>query len=319
MTTKNVNKFIQELADYINNFIVGTDNTVITNCQVMDKIMNRGHMIPIIVKPIEGVDKNRMLGPVFYAEELMEENKGSSIAAIAERLNVSVNAFYEDLKNLMKAQDEALGKTLDDYGINTVIVSSSPTPFAENDLGPEGRPFAMKEYSELGLTSILKGEIYTKEVEGGSQGYFAPISETEDHPATEEAWEQANLNTLSKASIQLRIVPVLTANGFFPVCGEIVDANEFYDYFYMLSVKPMWESLLKDMHVKDSGANEIYIFPQGPYSAKFVLHGGKVEENGTAQSLRSAFMEAAVPGMAGLLNAYVLDIETMEIRKVKRK
>lgn len=307
---KNVQRFIQELADYINRFIVGTENTVITGCVVTDRKMNRGHAIPIQVKNPDGAEGVASMGPCYYAEELIAENEGSTVAAIAEKLNVEVNVFYEDMIKLMEAQKEAQNRTVTDYGTKDIILTAVPA----KDIGASlDGPFVKKEV--LGLMAVLKGEIMSSDTGTGIQAYYSPVLEDLSHEVTEEEWEKAKLNSLARAELGLMAVPVEDEDGSSMfVCGEVVDVNEFFDYFYLLAAKPVWELLMKDLK-----AERIYMFPQGAYNVKFVCYGGRLEGNDNAKALRSAFMESAIRTMGGLQDVYVVDNETLEIRKMEEK
>ena len=83
---KDIDKFIEELADYINRFIAGREGSHIEECMVEHTVLNRGHAIPIKCI-VPGEDKSRTIGPCFYAEELLREFPHSSVAAIAEPAN----------------------------------------------------------------------------------------------------------------------------------------------------------------------------------------------------------------------------------------
>lgn len=308
MGTQNIQNFIHELADYINNFIVGTENTVITRCEVMDQMTNRGHAIPVRVKD-PGISGNTAdLAPVFYAEELMEANKGRTIAVIGETLNVEVNGFYKDMVNLMKAQEESYAKTFSDYNMSDIIAAAVPEGYAEStDI--KGKPLVKKE--QYGLVITMKAEIYTAHLKDGDQGYFTPIIADPSGMPTEEQWEQAQKNALARSEIQMMVIPVTEEEKAIPVCGEICDAREFFDYFYLQAVKLVWGSLLRDLK-----AERVYIFPCGPYNAKFVLWGGEIENSDTANALRTAFMQDAVKSIYGVQRVFIMD-NTLEVREVK--
>ena len=124
---RDINKFRKELADYINRFIAGSENTYIEECALPDLITNRGQAIYIkVVMPKEYDGDLRGIGPCFYAEELMAEYPDSTVAFIAEVINKNVTENYKETMFMIKAQMDNKNKTIDDYRPESLVISAIP-------------------------------------------------------------------------------------------------------------------------------------------------------------------------------------------------
>ncbi len=301
---KEVKEFIDQLVDYVNKYIVGTPTTYITGCQAVDQEMNRGHAIPFQVAmpdDIEGLDESMMLGPCFYAEELMDAQPGASIAAIAEMVNADVNKWYGDMVALMKAQMEAMNKTLDDYK-DDIILTAVPIERAA-DAGVN-EDFITKEFPELGIVATMKGLIHNA---SDGLSYFTPIMKG-SHDATEAEWKKAEQNSLNEANIVINAIPVPDGQRLIPVAGQITDTKGFFDYFYLLSTE-VWKPLVEDLK-----ADRIYIVPFGAYAARFIIDSPDTRKCKMAKAMTEAFRNGGIKN-AGNLLALVLDTATMKFTR----
>lgn len=305
---KDINGFIKELAEYINTFIVGTENTYIKECVVSDMVTNRGHAIPIKVKfPDDFREKFQNVGPCYYAEELMEEFHNSTIAAIGENINVRVTKDYPGILKMMAVQVKSEEKTICDYDKKDIIVTALPTSHVSRMNSDE---LITKEFPELGLTTIMKGCIGSDPNSKG-RAYFAPIIRKDGRVITDEDWDNAAMNSLCYSDINL-VCPMLEGTDIdTPVCGQIADSNNFYDYFYLLSAEQIWGGITETLD-----AEKIYIIPQSAHSAQIVMDSQAIRENQTACAFCKAVMKAAVKSACGPV--FILDCSTLQITKLKK-
>lgn len=305
---KDIDMFLDGITEYINTYIVGTENTCITECTRTDMVANRGHMIPLKVK-VPGHLKGGLsdMGPVFYAEELMNEHPGSTVAFIAEWINVQVAGWYPGFLRMVAAQAQAMEKTLDDYGASDIIITAMPTSqVPEKCRGG----FIMKDIPELGLTVSMKAAMC--ENPGNSrQTYFVPVSGKEGQDVTDAEWERAETNSIRYSEFHVTVIPVPSQEGRdIPVCGEILDRLEFYDYFYLLGGDRIWGGIMENL-----GAERVYIIPEGAHCAKFVADGPAIRECDTAKALRDLFLEDVIKDMSGVMPVFVFDSGTGKVSR----
>lgn len=299
---KDISRFARELADYINSHIVGTENTYIMKCIASDMVLNRGHAIPLEVVMPAGVSaKCRTMGPCFYAEELMEEFPGHTPAAIAEAVNMKVCEQYQKMVEIMGKFAAAEHKGMDDYERDRIVVTAMRS-FQVPDESRKG--CVTKDLPELGLTLTMKAQ---------DGEYLIPIYAKEGVEAVDKDWDDADANTVRGTGI--RLAGLMAPDGQdrdVAVCGHIIDANAFYDFFYLLSPKHVWAAVIKDL-----GAEKLYIIPENPYYARFVLDSPAVRESSTAKQLRNAFTKDAVKDAGGFMPIFVMDCGTLEITRLK--
>ena len=227
---RDINRFKKELIDYINNFIVGREDTCIIKALDDDIIMNRGHAIPLRVKLPEDVDAGEIgYSPTFYMEELLEEFPMHTPAAIAEIVGVRMNQRYPDVLKMLKEQAKSVSKTLSDYRTDELIITAQPTDSCRILLGSDN-PFIVKELPELGLIISLKG-IMCENPSNENQVYVTPIKEDKDQEMTEEMWDTAKYNSLTQAQMHCMLTAPSGCEEFkTPMCGEVMDVKSFYDY-----------------------------------------------------------------------------------------
>ena len=310
---RNINRFIRELAEYINTYIVGSENTYITQCVPLDKIFNRGHAILMNVRMPEHIAENfKGMGPTFYAEELMSEFSNSTIAAIAEIVNIRTTEHYPVLIKMLENQEKIIDKTIDDYDKKDLILTALPSSQVPENLNSSIK-YVTKELPKLGLTVTMKGCTHS-ESGNDEQSYFVPVNKDEKRDITKDEWELAENNSMNSSDIYFRYIPVpaqVIGENDIPVCGQITDMNQFYDYFYLLSVKKVWSSV-----TKKSNADRLYIMPYDAYTAMFIIDNQAVRKNQTAQALRNIFVKAYMKNSDKIMPIFALDCDTFEITKL---
>lgn len=306
---KDIDRFITELADYINRFIAGKENSYIKECVVSDKVYNRGHIIPIKVKVPEWVDeKITALGPGFYAEELMEEFPDHTVAFIAEVINARVTEFYPGLVEIFTEKAKNMNKTIEEYAKQDIIVSAVPSSqVSENDR----QAFITRDLEDVGLTLIMKACIGDNPT-NPNQSYFCPIM-NKGRKVTEEDWKNAECNTLQSADINIIGMPAPSGAGEpIPLCGSIIDIKNFCDFFYLLNPRRIW----KDIADKSS-AEKIIIIPRSIYSAIFVVDNEFIRNNPSLSAVRDEFANLAMNTAEDILPVYELDCSTWKIKQVE--
>lgn len=305
---RDIMEFINELADYINTHIVGTENTYIAKCEARHMPMNRGHAIPIKMKLPESMSEgNSGFGPCYYAEELLKEFPGSSVAAIAEILNVRVTEQYPAMLQLLAAKTKAVEKGINDYDRKDLIIAACPS---SHILDENRNVFITKELPEIGITASIKAAMYTNP-EDKNQIYYTPIVKKEGHEVTDEDWGIADLNTLEATDIKIGCYSVPHNEEEQYVSGKILDANGFYDYFYLLSPKLIWDEFAKVVETE-----KIYIIPESPYEATFLIDNPELRESQTAKVFANMFNERAARLLNNEVAPVVLDCNTMTMRRL---
>ena len=299
---KDIDKFIEELADYINRFIAGREGSHIEECMVEHTVLNRGHAIPIKCI-VPGEDKSRTIGPCFYAEELLREFPHSSVAAIAEHVSLKTEEAYPSLVHTMNMQQMMESKKIRDIDPNDLFMTAYVTKNLSERF--HGGHIA-REYEELGLTAVIKAKVDNPADE--NLIYLLPVMSDTECPATEEDWKTAQRNSIAASRISLQGMSVFENEP--PVCGQITDTEQFYDYFYLLTPQ-VWKPV-----IDHAQADKLYIFPCGAYNAKFCIENEHIQSSHETGMFRDTFMHAAVASMNGN-DAFVLDCKTMEITKLR--
>lgn len=300
---RNVNKFARDLADYINNHIVGTENTKIKHCKTTGEARNRGHMICMELILPEDMENKEMksMGPVFYAEELLQEFPNNTTGSIAEIINVRVNEYYPSFIAMYKMQIQAADKTIDDCDMRDVILTAVPTVQCNKN---ESEPFISREDKNLGLILTLKRKLYDDTE--NKQGYYVPIQKADGHEGTKEQWEIATNNSYTMSKIN-----VIVEGPGMPLFGIMKDENSFYDFFYLLELEKVWSGA-----VNSFGTDRIYIIPNGAYEAVFILSNPALRANSDIVRITENILDKGVKDLKGKpLPVFVLDCETMQITK----
>lgn len=305
--TKNVNQFIYELSEYINNNVVGRDDTHITACENSDVVLNRGHMIPVTIelpKNLEISEEFNGMSPIFYAEELMTEFPDSTAAAIGEIVNMQVNKMYGNMITVLKSQMDAARMSLDDYPKENIIVTAQPMPQA--DKMENGRTIA-KTIPELGLTIFMKARI-CENPSNNTQAYFAPIKRKAGQKILETDWENAKANTMCGADPNIAFTDICPN---VLICGELTDKNMFYNYFYLLSPE-----ILKDF-CEFFQMEKIYVVPDGPYHANFFAARTEKGHDMAIKKIRS-FLSREKPKdpYGDFASIFEIDCGTFKVRKI---
>lgn len=306
----NIQRFMNEIADYINSHIVGGENTYIAKCAASDMVLNRGHVISIYMKiPEDMGEEYGSAGPAFYAEELLGEFPKRTPAAVAEIINARVTSFYPEFVVMMEQQKKAMERRIDDCRPKDLILTAMPaSQVPEQNKGV----FVDKEDLKLGLTLSIKA-LSSESKQNPGQLYYTPLIKEGGRAVTEVDWETARLNSISMAKPHIVIIPVPKLTNTpnpIAVCGQIEDLHKFYDYFYLIEGAKLWK------HVMDeTKADSILIIPDGAYAAKFVIDSEAVHGNELARSLSSMFLKDAMEKVNGIQQVYRIDRKTMEIRK----
>lgn len=300
--TKDIHRFIKKLADYINRFIVGSEGSHVIECVEDDIMANRGHAIPVKCAIDNGGENEVAL--CFYAEELMAEFPDSSAAAVAQIVAERVEAYYESAKKTIAIQKEMVGKTIRDISPEDLYLSAA----VNSDKNGLEDGFLMKKHEGLGITSAIKARF--DHPDNKDQILLFPIRADKDHPATEEDWKRAETNSLKAA--HMSGYTMTAKDGEPPICGEIKDDKQFYDYFYLLT-PDIWKPM-----IEQAQASRIYIFPHMAYAAKFVVENPLTSRPGPHAKMRESFMRSAVAEMPAN-DVFVLDCKTMEISKFDMK
>lgn len=300
---RNIGKFSRELADYVNDHIVGTENTKIKRCKATGEARNRGHMICmelILPKEIEHKEMKSM-GPVFYAEELLQEFPNNITGSIAEIVNVRVNEYYPSFIAMYKMQIQAVDKTIDDCDMSDVILTAVPTAQCNKN---ESEPFVSREDKNLGLILTLKRKLYDDTE--NEHGYYAPIQKADDHEGTREQWETAANNSYAMSKIN-----VIVEGPGVPLFGIMKDEHNFYDFFYLIELEKVWSGA-----VNSFGADQIYIIPNGTYEAIFILSNPALRENSDVVRMTKEILDKGMKDLKDKpLPVFVLDCKTMQITK----
>lgn len=300
---RDIDKFVKELADYINRFVAGRDGSHIEKCMVEKSVLNRGHAIPVRCT-VPGDDESMAIGPCFYAEELLEEFPHSSVTAIAEYIRVKTEEIYPNLLHMMQMQQEVESKNIQDISTDKLFLTAYRT---ENVDEKFHGGYITREYEELGLTASIKTAVDNATDE--NQIYLLPVMSDQNHQLSEKYWETAELNSLKASRIFLN--GKSAAKNEPPVCGFIKDMEQFYDYFYLLTPQ-VWTQV-----IEDAKAERLYIFPHDAYNAGFCVDNRNIKNNSQAAAFRDKFMLAAVALMNGN-DAFVLDCKTMKITKFRQ-
>ncbi len=310
---KNINLFMRELADYINTNIAGTENTYILKCTVPDgMVVNRGHAIIITVKMPDGMEKEfSNYGPCFYAEELLNEFPNNTVATIGEIINSRVTEVYPDLIKVMAEQKRNMEKGIKECNKNEIIITAIPSRFIP-EAAKKNDMFVTKEFPSLGLSAMMKVRLCEKSGTDNSS-YFSPVCKKEGQEVTYKDWHTAELNSIRQADIQNKFFPLpeeLRQVAGPNICGHIEDYHGFYDWFYLIS--PMiWHNVIP--HIK---AGKIFIIPGGPYFANYVIDHPAVWKNPETHSFAADFVDVAIKASDRSMPAFVLDCDTLEIRKL---
>lgn len=300
--TKTTKNFIEGLASYINEQVVGSDRTKILNVKVIDQLNNRGHAIPVEIEAVDGGTDKVQFCPCFYAEELMQEYEGHTIAFIGEVVNQKVNEMYGTFTELVRRQRAMLGKTIDDFSEKDLILTAVPSGNATDAMRGG---ILRRDFEELGLFACIKVPLYDEK--GSNNTYYSPIVEGRD--ATDEEWKRAGLNSLMRVNMQARLFDIPGTGK--PMGGELMDANGFYDYFYLLNPQEVWGSLAEQFH-----AERVYIFPAGAYTARFVFDGREYEGSQDAMAMRMAITKASMEEMCGVISVFRFDCRAMRLERI---
>lgn len=307
---KDVNAFCHELADYINRYIAGKENTHIKKCEIPGNIRNRGHVISMVLdipKDLEGQNLEKT-GSAFYAEEILEEFPNNTTAHIGEILNVRVNEHYEGLITMLRLQIDGEEKTIDDYGPEEIILTAMPTSQCDN---METDMFISKTEPLLGLTVVIKGQIGDAGERG--QCYFAPVKKADGHGPTDDHWETARQNSLNAAKIHVQMMPAISTSGNpnIPAFGIIQDTCSFYDFFYLLSLKDIWKGMKEHF-----SADRVYIIPNGAYQAFFVMDTPDIRKDAAASGMAANILKTyknELNAKQAPLPVFVLDCNTFKV------
>ena len=312
---RDINKFRKELADYINRFIAGSENTYIEECALPDLITNRGQAIYIkVVMPKEYDGDLRGIGPCFYAEELMAEYPDSTVAFIAEVINKNVTENYKETMFMITAQMDNKNKTIDDYRPESLVISAIPAHLQQDKVKEH---FCTKDMPDTGLSLTLKA---VNEIpENDRQIYLTPVNLCDGRMPTDEEWERADDNTLAATDVEVNILPLPLPmpgedNGYLSIAGHIADRREFYDWFYLASPKKVWMPVMKE-----TKAEKIYIVPVSPALALFVVDNETIRKNPVTYAMIGRFMSTAAPRKHPELPVFVIDADTCEIKEYRRE
>lgn len=306
---KDMKQFVAELAEYINNFIVGRENTYITKCFADEPVNERGHAIPVEIKiPEKFKDTFPSYAPIFYAEELLAEFPKSTVAAIGEILNGRITQQYPEFMRILAEQVGSVDKTLDDYDGENIIVTAQPLGINPKITDPDN-PFIVKAVPELKLVMCLKG--MSSDGTDSDLVYFTPISR-DGREVTDADWENAKLNSMKHANLQCMMMKPVDGSTEKPLAGTFVDTANFYEYFYLLSLEEVWGPV-----IKTTEADRIYIIPTGPYHVRFVIENQDVCDN--EQLLRDCkyFVKSAKEMAKGSMPVFVMDTGTYQIMEMK--
>lgn len=307
---KNIDYFISELIDYVNTYIVGSDNTYITEAKPEIYVKGEGHGIPFLVKiPEELKDRCKIsmtdFGPVFYAEELLEQYPKASTAAIAENINKEILQTYPGMIRLFSQNLKTFEKTIDDYEDDELIVTALPLGGnADGSPKLDSNHTVTKECETLGLRLIMKG-FMSEDPENRSLAYFAPVMEGRE--VTEEDWEIAKTNSWYNSDVR-HIEPF--KGTFADICGVVIERHEFYEYFYLLSLEDTWKEVINDTRVET-----ILIFPETPYMADYYkLY--KISEEKDTKTIRKILMKESLKKKSKYLPVFELDCRTMKLKRI---
>lgn len=310
---RNINRFIKEIAEYINTYIAGSENTYIVECVPLDKVFNRGHAIMMKVRMPEYIaDQFKSMGPTFYAEELMDELPNSTVAAIAEVLNARTTEHYPTLMKMLEKQGRIMDKTINDYGKEDIVLTALPSSQVFENLNDSSK-YIVKECPELCLTVTIKGCTHD-DTENENESYFVPVCKGKDRDIVKKDWDRAETNSMNLADIHIVCMPIpaqIMGEKDIQVCGQITDMNRFYDYFYLLSAKKIWSDM-----VKKFDADRLYIIPCGAYEAKFIIDNDAVRKNKEARALRGAFIAGSINESDKIMPMFVFDGTTLELTKL---
>lgn len=306
-----INRFITDLAKYINTNIVGSENSYIERCVVSDMVLAKGHAIPIeVVLPEKYREKFKTVGPCFYAEELMQKYPDATIAAIGEIVNNEVTGYYPTLVRILRESD--MDRTLDKCDINDVIMTALPSGQVPES-NREG--FITKEIPEFRLTITLKAR-FMENLENKNQSCFIPVRKKDGETVPDKLWEHIAKNTFNNTEIEMACLPTpyrMESGIPIQVCGYVKDNNSYYDYFYLLSLKDTWEHI-----AKETGSDTVYIIPTGAYSAIYALDGEEIRKNPGARSFRDMFLNNVMGKKMEGMEAYVLNCNTWKTEMYKK-
>lgn len=308
---RDIETFVSELADYINNHIVGTDTTHIKNCVKTNDAHNRGHLIPLhLVMPDDFAgDDIKEIGPVFYAEELLNKYTNHTVAYIAEMINRDVNEHYDSFISMTKANMAAMRKPIDAYDKKDIILTAMP---ASQCLNMEQSSFFTKNLPDMGLICILKGYLCDNP-DNENQQYYIPITNNEGKDIPDEYWKVAAKNSIRMTDIKVELTPMpeISGNTMVPIFGRIDDAASFYDYFYLLSPEFIWKRISKD-----TGADRVYIVPQSSHAACFILDSQKIRNDAGLSNMRDKLLKCGPRPLADQgIPMMMMDCNTFKITR----
>lgn len=298
---KSIDLFVERIVEYINNHIVGIDSTKIMKCNQLNEKLPRGRAIQmdIIVPETIALKDGEHMGPVYYVEELMREFPDSTPEAVAEVLNIRVTEMYDTFMELAHVQTNKFGQTIDTYGPKEIILSVIPACECDNQM----EKFCIKKDDDLGLVKMLKAKIGDC---GTDAAYYVPIDRGETEP-NEKYWEIAAANSLMQTDIDIRISP-----GEIPFAGIIEDKHLFYDFFYLVEIEPVWGG------VRAFGPDRVYIIPNGPYQAVFILESSATRCHSSTSAQMDKLLEKAKKDLTDKpLPVFILDVKSMSISRME--
>lgn len=306
---RNVNRFTKELVDYMNANLAGAEHSKIKKAADTGQTLARGRAITIeLVTPptLKLSDDGTTVGPVFYAEELMEEFPNATIAAVGESVNVRVNENYDHFLEMSKRQLELMNKRITDFEPDELIVSAVPLVLADDSsfTGPPDDPLIAQVREDLHLHLMIKGRIYQQNDE---TAYFSPIFQ-KDKPARKKHWNAAIANSLRNGQYMLEIMKAM------PNFGRIRDVKGFYGYFYLLSPKETFEHI-----AKSSDADKIYILPNDICGCTYMLAWDDMEADmgkEIVDNMSNALINGAKANCT-VLPLYELDCKDFTVKEAK--
>lgn len=160
-----------------------------------------------------------------------------------------------------------------------------------------------KKDDDLGLVKMLKAKIGDC---GTDAAYYVLIDRGETEP-NEKYWEIAAANSLMQTDIDIRISP-----GEIPFAGIIEDKHLFYDFFYLVEIEPVWGG------VRAFGPDRVYIIPNGPYQAVFILESSATRCHSSTSAQMDKLLEKAKKDLTDKpLPVFILDVKSMSISRME--
>lgn len=313
----NMDDFVKEVLAYIDANIIGKPGTHIIGHGRESIVANRGHAIQTIVEVPEDLAETMRaaglgtgVGPVFYAEELLEQYPRCDAAAAALAINRTINEDYGNMLTVFREQSAAMGKTIDDYGPSELFIMALPACHAH----PAMRKGCItKELPEAGLVLTMKG-LMCKNPSNEDQSYFSPIKTENGRDATDDEWYMAAVNSLGQAALHIECIPVQEHEGgeIIPVCGTISDQKQFYEWFYLIQPECVWGHFA-ETHSIDT----ICIIPKDAYTALFIVNNEKTASCEQARMLQDIFLGKIMEiATAADVMPCAIDCRTWEIKPV---